>query len=324
MAKRKLNLKQQRQIRQNQQDLLDGSGSSDQPFHTGIILAQIGKTYVVDGGDGELITCQKRSTVDPTVCGDEVLWQRISADVGVIVTVNPRQSLLSRIGFQGKKKLVAANIDRLLVVSSVLPEVSFYLIDCYLVAAELLDIDVVLVVNKVDLLNDEQREDYEAQFEIYRQLGYTVRYISADQQLGMKELSDELIGHRGVLLGQSGVGKTSIIAALIPDVEVQVQRLSERSAQGQHTTSVSCLYRLPGGGELIDSPGVRQFQLWRLELPKIDACFREFRHYLGQCRFNNCSHRREPDCAIMAAVAAGDISQQRYQHFLKIGDEFAL
>ncbi len=219
----------------------------------------------------------------------------------------------------GLDSAIAANISQLVVVLAPQPEPTGYLLDQYLVAAERIGVRGIICLNKADMLDDAGQADFRRRFCHYERLGYPVIQISAKTEHGLDPLLDKLSGQTSILVGQSGVGKSSLVNALIPRQDIAEGRLSQATGLGRHTTSTATLYQLASGGELIDSPGVRSFRLGRLSRHELERGFREFLPFLGRCRFHNCAHVAEPDCAVRAAAAAGEIHPQRlesYQHMV--------
>lgn len=227
-----------------------------------------------------------------------------------------RDSVLQRATFSGEEKPLAANITQMVIVLAPQPEPSEYLVDQYLVAAEKIGLDVIITINKSDLLTAEQKQQLHQRFAGYEAIGYQLVFISSRLEQGLTPLTDLLKQQTSILVGQSGVGKSSLTNALIPDLDLQTRKLSDRKQSGQHTTSASTLYHLPAGGNLIDSPGVRSFRLGEIDKTTLENGFREFAPFLGYCKFSNCSHTNEPGCAMLEAVADKKIHPQRLQNFL--------
>jgi ribosome biogenesis GTPase len=290
----------------------------------GLIIAHYGTQLDVEAlqGDsaGQVFRCHLRTNLEQLVTGDRVIWQpALDADVGVVSALLPRRSLLTRPDPYGKLKPVAANIDRILLVIAPLPIPSASLVDRYLVACEIVGISPVILLNKADLINDDNRAELEAMLEEFRQIGYEVRHTAAlDGQLG--DLLDFINGRTVVFVGQSGVGKSSIVNALLPDVQQKTAEISAGSQLGQHTTTTARLFHLPGGGELIDSPGIREFGLWHITREQLLEGFVDFRPFLGLCRFRNCAHAAEPGCALHGAVTEGKLSARRLASFHKLAE----
>ena len=181
----------------------------------------------------------------------------------------------------------------------------------------------MLVLNKVDLLSDEQRRDAERDLQRYRDIGYRVLLVSCDTGEGLNELQQALSSHTSIFVGQSGVGKSSLVNAIMPEVEAQTGAVSDNSGLGQHTTTTARLYHFATGGSLIDSPGIREFSLWHLAPERVAWCFREFRDYLGGCRFRDCKHGSDPGCLLQQAAAEGRIHAERLDSYHRIMDAMA-
>lgn len=252
------------------------------------------------------------------MCGDRVVWQELDQTSGVVTALLPRKSVLSRPDYTGQEKPLAANISQLVVVLAPRPEPSGYLLDQYLVTAETIGVKPLIAINKIDLLEANDKSGFLQKFERYRQLGYPLIEISAKREHGLDELTEKLKDETNILVGQSGVGKSSLINALLPSMEVETGKLSQTTGLGRHTTSTATCYHLPQGGYLIDSPGVRSFRLTRLTVSQLEQGFPELHDYLGHCRFNDCSHEQEPDCAIRQAESEGKIHPQRLHNYLQL------
>ncbi len=288
----------------------------------GLVLSRFGQHADVEDEQGQVFRCNMRRTISSVVTGDHVSWRRSKQSTGsingVIEAVAERRSVLLRPDFYDGLKPVAANIDLMIIVSAILPALSLNIIDRYLVAAEITGIKPLLVINKADLLDDAAQQALEQQLELYRRLHYPTLLLSAKTGQGMAELQRYLHSGTSIFVGQSGVGKSSLMNALMPSLNVTTQAVSELSGLGQHTTTVSRLYHLPEGGQLIDSPGIREFALWHLSDEEVTQGFVEFRPWLGRCKFRDCKHINDPGCAIQHAIAQNEISAERYDSYLKI------
>jgi ribosome biogenesis GTPase len=247
------------------------------------------------------------------IVGDEVRWQPEGDDTGVLTAIEPRRSELARIDSRGKPEIVAVNVTQLIVTLATDPSPDWFLVDRYLAAAELGEFRVVLVYNKIDLAASPPAELGE-----YAALGYTVLLTSTREPATLESLATAMRNRRSVLIGQSGVGKSSLINALLGDILQSVGDLSEKSGQGRHTTTTSVLYPCPQGGDLIDSPGVRDFAPFIADPRSVVRGFREIAPKAEDCRFPDCSHRVEPDCAVKAAVEQGAISARRYESYRRL------
>lgn len=326
MAKKpKLSHRQRRQVAANRKKRLAEKQQSSADISSllpGRVVGRFGKQADVQDAENNIVRCHIRRTIDSVVCGDQVLFARSEvADEnigGVIEIVQDRRTVLTRPDFYDGVKPIAANIDQIIVVSSVKPELSLNIIDRYLVACEDTGIPPLLILNKVELLNDAERETVEASLAIYRELGYELLLTSCKSGEGIDALHERLRDKTSVFVGQSGVGKSSIINQVLPDADEVVGEISENSGLGTHTTTAAKLLPLPAGGELIDSPGVREFALWHLPVDKITRGFIEFRDYIGGCKFRDCKHLNDPGCIIREAVEEGKINQQRYDNYHKI------
>lgn len=288
------------------------------PEQPGLLITNFGASVEVEAEDGSTRRCLLRQNLEELVVGDRVVWQADREGGGVVVAVEPRHSLLQRPDFSGRLRPVAANIDQILVVFAPLPAYSTELIDQYLVAAESTGIAPALLANKTDLLDEAARTALEQALAPYRGLGYPLLHASTHARHGLDELTAALRGKHSVFVGQSGVGKSSLVKALLPETAIRVGELSEASGLGQHTTSASRLYHLPAGGNIIDSPGVREFRLWEMTREELAWGFIEFRPHLGRCRFRNCRHNGEPGCALEAALESGEISAVRLASFRRL------
>ncbi|MBT1450199.1 small ribosomal subunit biogenesis GTPase RsgA [Glaciecola sp. XM2] len=290
----------------------------------GRVISRFGKHAIVEDEQRQNHKCHIRRTVESVVCGDHVLFRPSESDEqrdrGIIEVVLDRKSTLTRPDYYDGVKPIAANIDQIIVVSSIVPALSTHIIDRYLVACEDAQISPVLVINKVELLNEEALAQVNESLAIYRQIGYELILTSCQTDEGLSELSEHLIDKVSVFVGQSGVGKSSIVNQLLPNAAEPVGDVSANSGLGQHTTTASKLLHFAKGGELIDSPGVREFGLWHLNAEAVTSGFIEFRDYIGGCKFSDCKHRQDPGCLIVAAVKEGKISEERYNSYIKIID----
>jgi len=325
------------------------------PEQKGLIIAHYGSQLAVESLDGEtkgeVIRCHFRSNLQSLVAGDEVVWRQGNDGTGIIVASLDRRSELSRPDSNGLARPIAANIDYIIIVIAPKPAPSSNLIDRYLVAAELQGIEPIILLNKEDLLSDttinkpsgmntegitgaeetnsenpgttNEKSRINALLSLYQSIGYQVIRSSTHSENGMSELMEQLGDGSYIFVGQSGVGKSSIINALLPDINQKVSSLSSSTGQGMHTTTTAYLFHITDGGKLIDSPGIREFGLWQVDPSLISEGFIDFHPYLGHCKFRNCTHRHEPGCAICAAVTDGKIAQQRLDNFFSIIDSIS-
>ncbi|GGX95114.1 putative ribosome biogenesis GTPase RsgA [Litchfieldella qijiaojingensis] len=302
---------------QDQDKLEAGEYGPEQP---GRVIAHFGRTLEVSSSTSDrTYRCHLRANLDSLVTGDRVVWREGGDGSGVVVARSERDNVLERPDARGQLKPVAANIDQILIVFAVEPAAYANLIDRYLVAAEATGIPPVLVLNKSDLLPAEGGELREL-LRRYEALGYPVITTSTQRIDGLDALHRRLTGCTSVFVGQSGVGKSSLIDRLLPDEALRIGDLSSDSRKGTHTTTTARLYRLPAGGELIDSPGIREFGLTHLDARQVTEGFIEFRQFLGHCRFRDCRHRADPGCALTAAVERGEIHPERFASYRRILD----
>ena len=282
----------------------------------GVVIASYGKQVLVEHDNHQRTLCHLRAHLTPPVAGDRVIWTP-SEETGVISALVERRNVLERPDIRGRLRPIAANIDLMLVVFAPEPAPQPHLLDRYLVAAAYIDVEPVLVLNKADLITDAALTD---QLAVYAALGY--RTLITDHNMPHAQDLIEVIGDDTlILVGQSGVGKSSLIQRLLPDVAIRVGALSVVADKGRHTTTTTELFPLPRAGRLIDSPGVRDFGLSHLPIEAVERGFREFQPLLGHCRFRDCRHQSEPGCALLNAVSAGVISPQRFDSFLRIRDD---
>ena len=311
MTKRRLTDQQARRIRTQRSSEGDVAAETGQP---GVVIARYGKQALIETRAGDRLLCHLRAHLESPVAGDNILWLP-TEEAGVVEAVVKRRNVLQRPDAQGRLRPVATNIDLMLIVFAPEPAPQTNLIDRYLIAAENMEVEAALVLNKADLLRPD--DELAGQLDRYAALGYRTLVT----HYGLPDDSDltSLIGQDTlVLVGQSGVGKSSLIQRLLPDASIRVGALSEFADKGRHTTTTAELFHLPGGGRLIDSPGVRDFGLTHVAPETIFSGFREFSPFLGQCRFRDCQHQSEPGCALIAAVETGDISSERFESFHQI------
>lgn len=290
----------------------------------GLVIANFGQTLLVEAGDGTSSPCVARKSAGQAVCGDRVQWQAGHGDAhGAVVAIEPRRSLLARSDARGKSRPLCANIDQLIIVAAPLAGatasgINHSLIDHYLVTAELLGLGAVLVVNKMDLAEETPALRLRDDMAAYRAMGYELCLVSAKTRLGLSELGAVLATRTSVFVGESGVGKSSLLQALLPDRAIRIGALSAASGKGRHTTTSTLLFHLPRGGDIIDSPGVREFRLWSIGAAELARGFREFRPFLADCRFRDCGHDGEPGCAVSLACERGMIGRQRLDSYRAI------
>jgi ribosome biogenesis GTPase len=294
------------------------SSKLDGTERTGLLIAHFGATAEIQDELGHTVYCHIRKNCEPVITGDNVLWQPEHDGKGIIVGCLPRKSLLARPEHKHKSKPVAANIDAIVIVGAP-ATFSEYLLDRYLIAAENLQIPPMILLNKIDLLSEANREELHQRLNVYASMGYPVIYSSIFTKHGLSDLEKFFRDKTSVLVGASGVGKSSIISGFVPQ---QIIMIGETSAKGigKHTTTGTRLYHLPHGGKLIDSPGVREFSLWNINQAELLNGFIEFKKYLGQCKFRDCRHLKEPGCALQLAANNHEISATRLESYRKLAE----
>jgi len=274
----------------------------------GRVVAVHGKHFMVETGD-DRYNCVTRGKKGGIACGDRVEFKTTSADNGVIEQTLERDNLLYR-SDRFHTKLLAANVDQVFVVTAAVPTPDPSLLDRCLVACEAAGIPARIVVNKTDLPETAAWLD---KLGAYAAMGYPLIPLAATEAI--EPLRHWLTDKTSILVGASGVGKSTLINALVPEAEIVTQEISEALDTGKHTTTHTRLYRLIEGGALIDSPGMQEFALNHVAPDMLQDAFPEFRPLIGQCRFYNCQHLKEPNCAILAAVADGRILKQRWKSY---------
>lgn len=301
-------------------DTINESSSAEQP---GLLIAHYGTTVFVENQAEQLFRCDIRQNLGTLATGDDVIWQQFDDTTGVVTACLPRQSVLVRATRNGPKPLVA-NLSQVCVVIAPEPKPQKTTIDRYLVLANNAGIDVFIVLNKIDLLEAHPNDHLLSLLEHYREIGYPCVLLSSKTHQGLDEFEKALQGERTILVGQSGVGKSSLLKALIPTAEARIQALSHLQRTGKHTTTTSRLFHLPKGGDLVDTPGANQLLIYHLSESEIAQGFKEFVPYLGQCKFRDCKHQHESGCALQEAVHRGQIQKFRLQNFFKLLNERTL
>ena len=301
---------------------------------SGLVIKEQSGFFWVETQDERVIRCRLRGKLmeeakssDIAAIGDRVHVHPTNDHTGTITDVEPRTSTLSRsartegkrgAGSAEREQVIIANADQaFFVFAATSPAPQPRALDRFLVVGEKSNIqNLVIVVNKVDL-NDDARN----QFALYEKIGYTVIYTSALLGAGVDSLREQLTGKISVFTGPSGVGKTSLLNAIQPDLGRAVKSVSDSTQLGMHTTRYSELIKLEGGGYLADTPGLRHLTLWDIEPEELDAYFREIAPLVPDCRFHNCTHHDEPGCAVRAATESGSITRERYESYLSVRDE---
>ncbi len=281
----------------------------------GLVVASYGKRYGVELDDGVQVSCVTRGKKNDLACGDRVEVKMTDTHEGVVEKLHSRSSLLFRSNAY-KTKTLASNVTQVIIVLATTP--SFYeaLLNRCLIAAEAAKIKALIVLNKCDLADNTEAMKL---LSIYQNLGYQVQPLSAKNDIA--PLKQWLKNQTSVLVGQSGMGKSTIVNALLPNSAVRTQEVSTVLDSGKHTTTAAHLYHLDSDSDLIDSPGLQEFGLNHLNIEELEHAFIEFRPFLGKCRFNNCKHLHEPDCAVISAVESGKVSPVRLAFYQAMTQE---
>lgn len=299
------------------------SATPSAPTLQGLVISYFGNSVAVEAQGGQVFQCHLRKNQPLPVVGDQVTFVLGNDQSGVISAILPRHSMLARGDErQAKQKPIAANIDAMVIVMSPPPIFSEYLIDRYLVAAELLSIPAMLVLNKIDLVGEQHQQAVDKLLMAYRSIPYTVVASSVLLPEGLTVLAEALKDKTAVLVGPSGVGKSSIISTLGQHADIVVGETTGKGI-GKHTTTATRLYHLPKGGCLIDSPGVREFNLWPITPAALLRGFKEFKAHATGCKFRDCLHYKEPGCAVQAAVASGKIGASRFANYQELMNTIA-
>ena len=328
MAKRKLSKQQQRRIATQQKNKIqdDKLQLDESSTQTARVISHHGRQLYAETEKLEKIKCRIRQNLGDIACGDYVLLQQATNAAGeaqnVVIAVKERSNLLVKTGFAGAIKPVAANIGQLVIVTAIKPKPNPYLIDRYLTSAENLPAKALIVINKADLLDYESKRIIDNLTELYQDIGYRVVCTSVKQNIGIEELSESLSNTTSILVGLSGVGKSSIVKKILPKEEIKIGETSQSTGEGKHTTTVSALYHLKDDGIIIDSPGVRDFTPINKTQDEITNGFIDIRRFKGACKFSNCSHQHEPGCAMREAVKNGELNEQRFNNYLRLLAEF--
>jgi ribosome biogenesis GTPase len=295
----------------------------------GTVLRARSGFYTVRLDDGTLLECrlrgrvkQERGNSDLVVIGDRVGVTPLADGDAMIESVEPRRTRFSRRqpGPRGswKEDMIVANLDQVLVVFACAdPMPHLRMVDRFLVVAEHNEVEAVVVANKVDLVGLAAARGI---FAGYEAIGYPVHFVSAREGIGVEELADRLVGRVSVVTGPSGVGKSTLLNAIQPGLRIETGAVSESVHKGRHTTTSAELHPLtaPGGGYVADTPGLRELGLWHVPPEELAWCFPEMRDHIGKCAFNDCRHLSEPRCAVLAAVATGEISAARQDSYRRL------
>ncbi len=304
----------------------------------GLVVKEQSGFFWVEAEDGEVYMCRLRGRLleeaqasDIAAIGDRVTISALEDKTGTVEAVEPRTSVISRAmrtegsrgaGASEREQVIMANAEQaIFVFAATAPTPNYRLLDRFLVMGEKSDIDrIIIIVNKIDLID---RPAAEAEFAPYAAMGYTTLFTSALERQGIAELKALLKDRISVFTGPSGVGKTSLLNDIQPGLGRAIKDVSQNTQVGMHTTRDSELVKLDEGGYLADTPGIRNLTVWDVEPEELDGYYRDITPFIAQCRFRDCTHHREPGCAVRAAVTAGAISRVRYQSYLSLRDELA-
>jgi ribosome biogenesis GTPase / thiamine phosphate phosphatase len=285
------------------------------PTLAGQVVSTHGKHFQIELADGRMISCVTRGKKTGTACGDRVEIKLTGPDQGVIESIAPRSSLLYR-SDPFKEKIIAANVTQIVIVAAGVPTFYEEFLNRCLVAAESADIRAIIALNKIDL---PEAAALRIQLAPYAALGYELLPLCARQDVST--LRAQLLHHTSVLVGQSGMGKSTLVNGLLPEARAKEGDISVALDSGKHTTTHATLYHLDADSHIIDSPGMQAFGLHHLSVEQLADAFPEFRAHIGHCRFSNCRHLSEPDCAISAAAAAGTITRDRLAFYRLFAEE---
>jgi len=295
----------------------------DPTIISGRVLRVHGLNCIVRGDDGSQHSCAVRGLLKSlatdqrhvVAAGDRVFFRPEGTSQGIILAVQERHGVLSRTS-KGKRHIIVANVDLLLIIASAAePDLKPHLVDRFLVTAEQASLEPVIVVNKVDLIDPVELQPV---IGVYAQMGYRTLMVSATCGWGVETLRELVRGRQSVVTGQSGVGKSSLLNAIQSGLALRVQKVSQENMKGKHTTTTAELIPLAEGGYLVDTPGIRQLELWDVSAPEVCGLFRDIRPYVSHCRFPDCTHIHEVDCAVLEAVADGRIDPRRYNSYVHL------
>lgn len=283
------------------------------------VIASYGNQCKIEIDDKTLVRAKSLKSIGKPLCGDKVLYQIEQNNQNIITEILPRTTILSRLNnLNPKPKQIASNIEQMIIVISAGSSIKYGLIDRYLIAAEFSGFSPVIVVNKTDTLDETLLAVLKEDMKLYENIDLPVFYMSAINNIGIDNLLAVTSDKVNIVVGQSGVGKSSIVNAILPSMPAITKEISDSNNKGKHTTTTAYLYRIPNNGKLIDSPGIREFGLWNINKIELAKGFTEIRLASEQCKFRDCQHQAEPGCAVLKAVESGEINIKRYDSYLSI------
>ena len=289
----------------------------DSNKNIGKITSAFGKTGIVEPTDGGRLYFLVKSQKLKPVVGDNVHWNKQNDGTIVVTKIMEPNNQLERLNQYGQQQIIASNVTQILLITAPLPKPNFLLIDKFILISELMECDLSIIFNKVDLV-----EKSDSEFELYQKLGYPVIKISAKEKINLNPLFNLLNQQTTVLVGQSGVGKSTIINLLIPKDKIRTEALSNKNQKGKHTTSASTMHAVEDKGYLIDTPGIENLNPKILDIKEIETGFREISSLSCECRYRDCIHINEPNCAVNQALSKNEIATQRYSNYKKLVDGF--
>ncbi len=288
-------------------------------YQEALVIASYGNQCKIETADKNIFTAKSLKNTGKPLCGDRVKFKTERNNEHIITEIFQRKSVLSRLNnLNPKPKQIASNIDQMIIVLSANDTIKFGLIDRYLIAAEFSNFNSVIVLNKIDKIKHQELGNLKTDMQMYQDIGIDVFYMSAKNKTEIDSLLSVTDNKTNIVVGQSGVGKSSIVNAILPDMPAITKEISDRNNKGKHTTTTAFLYSIPNNGKLIDSPGIREFGLWNIEKNQLAKGFKEIQQASEYCKFRDCQHQAEPGCAVNTAVKDGRINRRRYQSYLSI------